>query len=315
MNCAYLMRCADGSYYAGWTNDVAARAAAHAAGKGAKYTRSRLPVQLAWWQPCADQSEAMRLEARLKRMEHSEKAALAAPYARARAFLAQEPVEYADLLDMLAHGAAWLAYEGPEGVVLRSEGLAVLACAREDGVETLLGHLGDAVLLCTHGRALARAAERLSGVRPDPERCAQWVYLQKAPPAVPQGLELRRLTPRYAPLLAKAYAHFSDEAYLRGRLAAGVMLGAFVDGALAGFIGLHAEGSMGILEVPPEYRRRGLGEALEAAQIAAQLARGHIPYAHVIDGNAASTSLQQKLGLTQARQPVLWWEREPVPPF
>lgn len=310
MNCAYLMRCADGSYYAGWTNDVAARAAAHAAGKGAKYTRSRLPARLAWWQPCATQSEAMRLEARLKRMEHAEKAALAAPWGRARAWLAQSLVDYADLLDQLDHGAAWLAYEGPEGVALRSGDLAVLACAQEAGAEGLLAQAGDAALVCVHGTALAAAARRQSCWQPQPECCTQWVYRRATPPPVPQGLDLRRLTPRFAPAVAAAYSHYPDEGYLRECIAAGTMLGAFVDGKLAGFIGLHAEGSMGILEILPPYRRRGLGAALEAANIAAQLARGRTPYAHVVDGNAASTALQEKLGLERAQQPVLWWTRK-----
>lgn len=314
MNCAYLMRCADGSYYAGWTNDVAARAAAHAAGSGAKYTRSRLPARLAWWQPCATQSEAMRLEARLKRMPHAEKAALAAPWAQARAWLAQNPLEYADLLDQLDHGFAWLAYQGPEGVALRGGELAVLACGQDAGAGRLLAQAGDAALVCTHGAALAAAAQRRDCWQPPPERCTQWVYRRATPPPAPPGVDLRRLTPRFAPALARAYSHHPDEESLRLRLAEGTMLGAFVDGRLAGFIGLHAEGSMGMLEILPEYRRRGLGAALETAKIAAQLARGRTPYAHVIDGNAASAALQEKLGLTPAREPVVWWERRQAEP-
>jgi len=53
--CVYVLRCRDGSLYAGWTNDLARRLAAHRRGVGAKYTRSRLPVHLvAWWHPAGD---------------------------------------------------------------------------------------------------------------------------------------------------------------------------------------------------------------------------------------------------------------------
>ena len=45
-NTAYLLRCCDGTYYAGWTNDLPKRVRVHQAGKGAKYTRARLPVEL-----------------------------------------------------------------------------------------------------------------------------------------------------------------------------------------------------------------------------------------------------------------------------
>ncbi len=72
----YLLRCADGSLYAGWTNDLDKRLAAHAAGTASRYTRSRLPVALALAVPQADRSAAMREEARVKRLTRPEKLAL-----------------------------------------------------------------------------------------------------------------------------------------------------------------------------------------------------------------------------------------------
>ena len=74
----YLLRCADGSLYCGWTDDVERRLAAHRAGKASRYTRSRLPVELAWVTEVADRSAAMREEARIKRLPRSAKLALLA---------------------------------------------------------------------------------------------------------------------------------------------------------------------------------------------------------------------------------------------
>ena len=74
----YLLRCADGSLYCGWTPDVDARLAAHQAGRGARYTRSRLPVELVWSAQAADRSAAQREEARIKRLSRAEKLALLA---------------------------------------------------------------------------------------------------------------------------------------------------------------------------------------------------------------------------------------------
>ena len=74
----YLLRCADGSLYCGWTDDVERRLAAHRAGKASRYTRSRLPVELAWVTEVADRSTAMREEARIKRLPRSAKLALLA---------------------------------------------------------------------------------------------------------------------------------------------------------------------------------------------------------------------------------------------
>jgi putative endonuclease len=75
----YLLRCGDGSLYCGWTTDLDARLAAHAAGKGAKYTRARLPVELVWSAPQPDRGAAMREEHRIKRLPRTAKLALLDP--------------------------------------------------------------------------------------------------------------------------------------------------------------------------------------------------------------------------------------------
>lgn len=73
---AYMVRCADGSLYSGWTYDLAARVAAHNSGQGAKYTRSRLPVELVWWESFPTKEEAMSREWHLKKLSRAQKLAL-----------------------------------------------------------------------------------------------------------------------------------------------------------------------------------------------------------------------------------------------
>jgi putative endonuclease len=74
----YILRCADGTLYTGATNDLARRFEAHAAGRGARYTRSRLPVELAWTATARGRSGALRREAALKRLSRVEKLGLVA---------------------------------------------------------------------------------------------------------------------------------------------------------------------------------------------------------------------------------------------
>jgi len=74
----YLLRCADDSLYCGITTDLAKRLAVHNAGKGARYTRVRLPVVLAWSEVCADRSAASKREAAIKKLPRSAKLALLA---------------------------------------------------------------------------------------------------------------------------------------------------------------------------------------------------------------------------------------------
>jgi putative endonuclease len=69
----YLLRCADGTIYCGYTTDPRRRAAVHNRGKGAKYTRSRLPVELVYQECFATKSEALKREAALKKLTRAEK--------------------------------------------------------------------------------------------------------------------------------------------------------------------------------------------------------------------------------------------------
>ena len=74
----YFVRCADGSLYAGYTNDLNRRVEAHNAGKGAKYTRSRLPVLLVYSESFDEAREARSREWHLKRLTRAQKEALIA---------------------------------------------------------------------------------------------------------------------------------------------------------------------------------------------------------------------------------------------
>ncbi len=73
MNYVYLLRCADGTLYCGWTTDPEARLKAHNSGRGAKYTRSRLPVKLVYIETFPDRRSALSREWHIKHMSKAEK--------------------------------------------------------------------------------------------------------------------------------------------------------------------------------------------------------------------------------------------------
>ena len=73
LNYAYILKCSDGTYYCGWTTHPEERVATHNAGKGAKYTRSRLPVEMVYCESFATKEEAMSREWHLKRLSRTEK--------------------------------------------------------------------------------------------------------------------------------------------------------------------------------------------------------------------------------------------------
>ncbi len=77
MNYTYMLWCGDGSLYTGWTNDLEKRLRAHSEGRGGKYTRSRLPVKLAYYEEFETKEEAMRREWEIKQLTRAQKEKLA----------------------------------------------------------------------------------------------------------------------------------------------------------------------------------------------------------------------------------------------
>lgn len=77
-NWVYMLRCGDDSLYTGWTNDLEKRLETHAAGRGGKYTHSRLPVRLVYREAFSTASEARSREWHLKQLTHAQKLALIA---------------------------------------------------------------------------------------------------------------------------------------------------------------------------------------------------------------------------------------------
>ena len=69
----YVLRCGDGSLYTGWTNDLEQRLAAHQSGKGAKYTRGRLPIEMVYFEEMPDKSAALKRENELKKLKKTDK--------------------------------------------------------------------------------------------------------------------------------------------------------------------------------------------------------------------------------------------------
>ena len=70
---AYIVRCQDGTYYTGWTNDLEKRIQAHNQGKGAKYTKGRRPVTLVYYEEFETKEDAMRREWEIKHLSKKEK--------------------------------------------------------------------------------------------------------------------------------------------------------------------------------------------------------------------------------------------------
>ena len=140
--------------------------------------------------------------------------------------------------------------------------------------------------------------------------CRQFSYHKPEKLYTPvENIEIRTLGPEWISTINKIYHLVDSVEYITSLVESGVMHGAFIDNKLAGFIGMHMEGSMGLLEVLPEFQRRGIGVLLESYMVDWSREQGFIPYCQVFTDNAASLKLQEKLGLEGSASCVYWVSR------
>ncbi len=241
-----------------------------------------------------------------------------------RQFLQQEKLLHTDMTELIARGHAEYVLQEDGCVCLRDmKSGAYFFSAKEQqagirALEKVLKERGAIKLLVAHQDFMVEPVKKLCGFEQVME-CQQAVYTKKEKlpitglyrlDKVPtEGMpEIRRLDQSYCTEICAHYGMVSDETYIAGRLKEGAMYGAFLEKKLVGFIGMHEEGSTGMLEVYEEYRGRKIGKALETYLINLQLEQGYTPFGQVVKGNEVSARLQQSLGLYMAKSNIYWME-------
>lgn len=223
-------------------------------------------------------------------------------------YLEKDFAFHADMLDALLGRKAKVFYSEEDGVMLRigERGPYLISAATEDAMENMAKLIAEERFFGTIRplKFLPKFFEIKGNCGTEP--CYQVSYASKElleEPEVP-GIEFRPLTEEHLSFVCKHYD--DDERYMKSRIEYG-MLGAFdEEGNCAGFVGFHGEGSMGLLRVLPEYRRRGIAMAFEARLINKRLKEGRIPYGHVVVGNEKSMLLQKKRNMEISDKIVTW---------
>lgn len=222
-------------------------------------------------------------------------------------YLNRDPLLHTDMLEPLRRGQADVTAIREDGVLIyeRKSKTCMLAAESREAGDALCAGLERPYLFVAHDRENALFFRDRFGFAVAQE-CWPAAYLSPEPPPVPGAFELRRLGEESFSVIYENYSTFSDAPYIRERLAEGVMHGAFRDGELLGFIGMHAEGSVGLLEVLPQHRRKGVAAALMAFMAGWCLERGYVPFSQIFLGNEASLALHKKMGFTISEKPLFW---------
>lgn len=250
---------------------------------------------------------------------------MAAVLEHVHAFIAsqEDPRELVTLEEMLRLGRADCLYAGDDGVLAR---------VRRSGMVFIAGRDVEAACsiarlpLLPGGATLAEAARLPDGERPitmshdarqpeaigfpvTPETCYNiCIYEGERTVELSGGLSIRQLGPDDLDAVVAHYDMISPADVVR-HLEDGWVWGGFdAAGDLVGFIGEHDEGSMGMLEVFPEHRRRGYARELEGYAVNRMLGAGRVPFGQVVIGNEASFALQASIGMTRLSGVQCWTE-------
>ena len=169
--------------------------------------------------------------------------------------------------------------------------------------------------IAIHQREMVPFMEKYFHLKTDME-CIQGAYTRKEKLPVrglygpdgrgENGFSIRTLTEEFIPFVAEHYSEIGSPEYVTERILHGAVYGAFYDEKIVGFIANHGEGSIGMLYVLPEYRKRHVAMALETYCMNLAVERGEIPYGQVVLGNEASIRLQEKMGICFAKETIVW---------
>lgn len=225
---------------------------------------------------------------------------------KALKYLESDPLHHVGMIDPILRGTAHILYAEADGVLIREKKSQVYMIS-VDSLET-----GKKLLPMMHSCHFAELFEpfliedikRELGFT-DILACHQAVYQKKEELFVDSELSIRRLSPDWYDIV---HSHYSmlGESDMRQLLEDGSIWGGFCGEKLAGFIGNHLEGTIGLLEIFPEYRRRGYGLALESFMVNRMLKENRIPYTQVELGNEISEKIQRKLGF-EISEKILYW--------
>lgn len=134
------------------------------------------------------------------------------------------------------------------------------------------------------------------------------VYMKTIPQIIEmEGISYKKLDKSHLYWVIHHYSfkECANETYISQRIKEG-MLGAFIDEELVGFVGIHDSGSIGMLEVLPEFRKHGIGLNLVNRMIKRRLAQGKIPFAELFEHNQTSMKLVRKAEMQLSGNTAIW---------
>ena len=220
-------------------------------------------------------------------------------------YLLEDSLSYIDILEPLRRRTADIIYAQNDGVVIyeRNSQACMITMQELEKCKSII-HFEKYHLFAVHQKNISEWIQQ-KGKFYHGFEVYQAAYGKKE--TIMDCFDtIRALTCDYTDQVCQNYEAMDDRKYIETLIDRKQLWGIFDHGALAGFIGEHLEGSMGLLEVFPEYRRKGYGYKLESYLINRFLQLNEVPFCQVMTDDVESLALQQKLGMDISRQTTIW---------
>lgn len=226
---------------------------------------------------------------------------------KAFAYFQKDKIGHLDMSEPIRRGHAQIVFADEEnGVCLieKNSGGYFLSAADEQTGKLMLDRISDCKLICLHQEFLYEMA-RDKFFFNEQLQVRQYGYFGELIPERETEMRIEPIQEKDLSIVLDQYHVYSmDELiWLMNRE---YLFGGYVENELVGFVGIHPEGSLGLLKVLDEHLRKGYGKQLEVFITNHVIKQGWIPFGQVAKGNQASIALQSSLGVTPSDNWIYW---------
>lgn len=215
-----------------------------------------------------------------------------------------------DMLQCIKRGSADIIVAEEDGVLLQDKisNIYMISTLSEDFMKSIIDKISDVDTIVLHNEFEYKLLKDKINFSEE-MICYNAAYLhEKYIERRNFEVEIKVLKEEFVEVVKNNYSELSlcNSGYIEERVKDKEMYGAFLGNKLAGFIGTHEEGSIGMLEVMPEFRGKGIGSELERYAINRAISKGRYPYCQVKEDNEISMKLQKSLGMEISKTKVYW---------
>lgn len=224
-------------------------------------------------------------------------------------FLNRDYILNVSMIEPLKCDTAEVLFASKTGAFIKDKSTDVYMLETDDLnlADKLLSLMPSSAAIVAHNKKLAEFAQKKLGFNACTP-CYQAVYLSQKFVLPLSEFKVRRMREDEADEASIMYGFELESALKHIRL--GLVYGGYLKGEIAGMIGMHLQGTMGMLEIKDKFRRKGYAEYMEKFLINTLLDNGKIPYCQIIHDNTASLALQTKLGLKLSKTLIYWLHKD-----